>query len=82
MRSSTVSFGANLDIKSPTYTNLVDPSTATLHSYAYIYTNLNLLLAQVISSLTASLRFDGALNVDILVGTIRIDWDTHIIGLF
>ena len=29
------------------------------------YTNLNRLLAQVISSLTASLRFDGALNVDI-----------------
>ena len=29
------------------------------------YTNLNRLLGQVISSLTASLRFDGALNVDI-----------------
>merc|ERR1739848_797958 len=29
------------------------------------YTNLNRLLAQVISSLTASLRYDGALNVDI-----------------
>merc|ERR1719506_3647899 len=29
------------------------------------YTNLNRLIAQVISSLTASLRFDGALNVDI-----------------
>ncbi|CAK0812994.1 unnamed protein product [Prorocentrum cordatum] len=29
------------------------------------YTNLNRLLAQIISSLTASLRFDGALNVDI-----------------
>merc|ERR1712166_1478076 len=27
------------------------------------YTNLNRLVAQVISSLTASLRFDGALNV-------------------
>ena len=36
--------------------------------------SLTFLLAQVISSLTASLRFDGALNVDILVGTIRIDW--------
>ena len=65
MRSSTVSVGATLDIKSPTYTNLVDPSTATLNSYAYAYTNLNLILPQVISSLTASLRFDGALNVDI-----------------
>merc|ERR1711937_17057 len=29
------------------------------------YTNLNRLIAQVISSLTASLRFDGALNVDL-----------------
>merc|ERR1712147_577171 len=31
------------------------------------YTNLNRLISQVISSLTASLRFDGALNVDISV---------------
>ncbi|XVE95113.1 hypothetical protein REPUB_Repub02eG0068600 [Reevesia pubescens] len=30
-----------------------------------IYTNLNRLVSQVISSLTASLRFDGALNVDV-----------------
>ena len=29
------------------------------------YTNLNRLISQVVSSLTASLRFDGALNVDI-----------------
>ena len=29
------------------------------------YTNLNRLIAQCISSLTASLRFDGALNVDV-----------------
>jgi len=29
------------------------------------YTNLNRLIAQVISSLTASLRFEGALNVDL-----------------
>eukprot|EP00008_Paramoeba_atlantica_P013888 CAMPEP_0201500976 /NCGR_PEP_ID=MMETSP0151_2-20130828/83342_1 /ASSEMBLY_ACC=CAM_ASM_000257 /TAXON_ID=200890 /ORGANISM="Paramoeba atlantica, Strain 621/1 / CCAP 1560/9" /LENGTH=588 /DNA_ID=CAMNT_0047894451 /DNA_START=144 /DNA_END=1911 /DNA_ORIENTATION=+ len=29
------------------------------------YTNVNRLVAQVISSLTASLRFDGALNVDV-----------------
>ena len=28
------------------------------------YTNLNRLIAQVVSSLTASLRFDGALNVE------------------
>lgn len=29
------------------------------------YTNLNRLISQVISSLTASLRFEGALNVDV-----------------
>ncbi|CAG0901749.1 unnamed protein product [Cyprideis torosa] len=29
------------------------------------YTNLNRLIAQVLSSITASLRFDGALNVDL-----------------
>jgi len=29
------------------------------------YTNLNRLLAQVVSSITASLRFEGALNVDL-----------------
>ena len=29
------------------------------------YTNLNRLIGQVVSSITASLRFDGALNVDL-----------------
>ena len=29
------------------------------------YTNLNRLITQIISSITASLRFDGALNVDL-----------------
>ena len=29
------------------------------------YSNLNKLIAQVVSSITASLRFDGALNVDL-----------------
>ncbi|KAG9090072.1 alpha-tubulin [Ceratobasidium sp. UAMH 11750] len=29
------------------------------------FTNLNLLIAQVVSSITASLRFDGSLNVDL-----------------
>ncbi len=35
------------------------------------YTNLNRLIAQVISSLTASLRFDGALNVDVTEFQVR-----------
>merc|ERR1719337_89025 len=38
------------------------------------YTNLNRLLAQVISSLTASLRFDGALNVDWV-------WERLVLGI-
>ena len=29
------------------------------------YVNLNRLVAQIVSSITASLRFDGALNVDL-----------------
>ncbi len=29
------------------------------------YSNLNRLIAQIVSSITASLRFDGALNVDL-----------------
>ena len=29
------------------------------------YTNLNRLIAQIVSSITASLRFDGAFNVDL-----------------
>ncbi|EFO96488.1 hypothetical protein CRE_15851 [Caenorhabditis remanei] len=29
------------------------------------YTNLNRIISQVVSSITASLRFDGALNVDL-----------------
>ena len=29
------------------------------------YTNLNRLIAQILSSITASLRFDGALNCDL-----------------
>ena len=29
------------------------------------YTNLNRIIGQIVSSITASLRFDGALNVDL-----------------
>ena len=29
------------------------------------YTNLNRIIAQIVSSVTASLRFEGALNVDL-----------------
>lgn len=37
----------------------------SLHIKKPTYTNLNRLVAQVISSLTASLRFDGSLNIDV-----------------
>ena len=40
-------------------------SSLTFGQRGPTYTNLNRLLAQNISSLTASLRFDGALNVDV-----------------
>ena len=40
-------------------------SSLTFGTTRPTYTNLNRLLAQIISSLTASLRFDGALNVDV-----------------
>ena len=36
------------------------------------YTNLNRLIGQVVSSITASLRFDGSLNVDLNEFQVRI----------
>ena len=44
---------------------IYDISRRSLDIERPTYVNLNRLIAQVISSLTASLRFDGALNVDI-----------------
>ncbi|PAV80267.1 hypothetical protein WR25_16798 [Diploscapter pachys] len=44
---------------------IYDISKANLGIRSPTYTNLNRLLAQVVSSITASLRFDGALNVDL-----------------
>jgi len=44
---------------------LYDICTRTLKIERPTYTNLNRLIAQCISSITASLRFDGALNVDL-----------------
>lgn len=38
------------------------------------YTNLNRLLGQIVSSITASLRFDGALNVDLT------EFQTNLVG--
>nr|KAF6451348.1 tubulin alpha 4a [Molossus molossus] len=40
-------------------------STAVVEPYNSILTNLNRLISQIVSSITASLRFDGALNVDL-----------------
>ena len=36
------------------------------------YTNLNRLIGQIVSSITASLRFDGALNVDLTEFQVRV----------
>jgi tubulin alpha len=44
---------------------LYDICIRNLDVEAPTYTNLNRLVAQIISSVTASLRFDGALNVDL-----------------
>jgi len=44
---------------------LYDIAKSTLELESPSYLNLNRLIAQVTSSLTASLRFDGALNVDL-----------------
>uniref|UniRef100_A0AAV2LZC1 Tubulin alpha chain n=1 Tax=Knipowitschia caucasica TaxID=637954 RepID=A0AAV2LZC1_KNICA len=39
------------------------------------YTNLNRLISQIVSSITASLRFDGALNVDLT------EFQTNLVGI-
>ncbi|KHJ81553.1 Tubulin/FtsZ family, GTPase domain protein, partial [Oesophagostomum dentatum] len=44
---------------------IYDIAKANLNIRSPTYTNLNRLIAQVVSSITASLRFDGALNVDL-----------------
>ena len=38
------------------------------------YTNLNRLIGQIVSSITASLRFDGALNVDLTEFQVSCIW--------
>ena len=40
------------------------------------YTNLNRLIGQIVSSITASLRFDGALNVDLT------EFQTNLVSIF
>ena len=52
-------------LQTPSGSRLYDICRRNLDIERPTYTNLNRLLGQVISSLTASLRFDGALNVDI-----------------
>ncbi|KAL9854891.1 LOW QUALITY PROTEIN: tubulin alpha-8 chain [Geothlypis trichas] len=44
---------------------IYDTAAATWTIGAPTYTNLNRLISQIVSSITASLRFDGALNVDL-----------------
>jgi len=44
---------------------IYDIARSNLEIHRPTYTNLNRVIAQIISSITASLRFDGALNVDL-----------------
>ncbi|EYC11439.1 hypothetical protein Y032_0050g1913 [Ancylostoma ceylanicum] len=44
---------------------IYDIAKSNLNIRSPTYTNLNRMIAQVVSSITASLRFDGALNVDL-----------------
>ena len=46
------------------------------------YTNLNRIIAQVVSSLTASLRFDGALNVDLTEFQTNLGKSIEVISTF
>ena len=41
------------------------------------YTNLNRLIGQIVSSITASLRFDGALNVDLTEFQVAITYELN-----
>ena len=43
------------------------------------YTNLNRLIGQIVSSITASLRFDGALNVDLTEFQVIIIWGARMV---
>uniref|UniRef100_A0A3P9LJS8 Tubulin/FtsZ GTPase domain-containing protein n=1 Tax=Oryzias latipes TaxID=8090 RepID=A0A3P9LJS8_ORYLA len=47
------------------YNAIYDTCRRNLNIERPTYTNLNRLISQVVSSITASLRFDGALNVDL-----------------
>ena len=53
----------NLDIERPTYTNLNRQTVKTVLGPLFNFPPR--LISQIVSSITASLRFDGALNVDL-----------------
>lgn len=55
----------NLGVASPTYTNLNRLIARTLKTWSVIYLACSDLFTEVVSSITASLRFDGSLNVDL-----------------
>ena len=64
----------NLDIERPTYTNLNRLIGKFTTFSVSLSTNFYhpLLQGQIVSSITASLRFDGALNVDLTEVGIQI----------
>ena len=53
----------NLDIERPTYTNLNRQTVKIVLGPLFNFPPR--LISQIVSSITASLRFDGALNVDL-----------------
>lgn len=66
--SSSATNGARADSRSERTTlncSIYDICRKNLGIQSPGYTNLNRLIAQVVSSITASLRFDGSLNVDL-----------------
>ncbi len=53
------------ECKELTFSSIYDICRRNLGIASPSFTNLNRLIAQVVSSITASLRFDGSLNVDL-----------------
>ncbi len=45
---------------------LYDICVKNLDIQSPTYANINRVIAQIVSSMTASLRFDGSLNIDLL----------------
>ena len=65
IRPSTIFVGQNCKVNFKSFQAILGHFFLFSDISRPTYTNLNRLIAQIISSITASLRFDGALNVDL-----------------